>query len=232
LLIYLGKKMAERDSSGYMTAKQATPKQATPKQATPTQVVGSAIPKPGRKATPLGSATPKEQDAKKPATFTNDANEVLGLMITLVCTYLPESGGEANKTVRPGTMEMVLALHHAMEAVKAVAAQLATEAPEINYANIIAELEELIVDMLHDDQGCIYLNNACRYAFNTFVRTETGPPGYVQPMFNVIEENIGKRTHDDEQLGKDHKKKQYEFIRTVFTYIAPRILEVMKSVSQ
>jgi hypothetical protein len=214
--------MAERDSSGSMTAKQTTPEQTTP-----AQVVGSAIPKPWAPSTPLGTATPKPIGKQPTPLDSPTSTDYIEELIKAVRKYMPRIGGETNETVGPGTNAMFLAFYHAMTAVEAVAAQPDLEAQEINYAKITAELATLINAMLHDDRGCVYLNNVCAFAFNMFVRSvycKIGP----QPMFKIIArpENV-ERPHREER-----EEKQYECIRTVFTYIAPHILKDMKSVSQ
>jgi len=249
LLIYLGKKMAERDSSGSTTVKQATSGQATPQQATSgqatpqqaTQVVGSAIPKrkvprltPPGTAAPLGTATPKKQAEETSVTSEKHVEAKFASPIDFderlfkaVLEFILNTGGETHNTVSPGTMKMALVLQLAMVAVTAVAAQPASEATEINYVEITAKLAALINAMLRDDRCCVYLNNACAFAFNTFVRLVKHEIED-QRIFEIIEnpENV------ERPRSGECKEKQYNCIRTVFTYIAPFILKNMKSVSQ
>ncbi len=235
-----GSAIPKQATSGQATPQQATSGQATPQQAT--QAVGTAIPKrkvqrlpPPGTAVPLGSATPKKQAEETSATSEEQVKAKFAIPIDFneglfkaVRGFIPKTDGTAYETVSLGTARTALALQLAMAAVTAAAAQPASEAPEINYVEITAKLAALINVMFRDDQCCVYLNNVCAFAFNKFVRLVKHEIED-QRIFEIIEhpENV-ERPRGNEWC----KEKQCDYIRTVFTYIAPLILKNMKSVSQ
>ena len=219
--------MAERDSSG----------STTPKQATTAQVVGLAVRKPRQKSTiPFGSATLKQdkQHAQVVQTLTPSNASPVSL-IDAVCLYFPQYQGEVTKKAGPGTGQKFAALTIAMNAVNE-AIQATRPEPEatesISTDVIITKLNKLIDDMLVTNHGSEYLNDICKFAFNRFVILETRNCGYFQPKFEIIAENIRKCPTCDNPPGETLEEQQREFIRLVFTYLAPHIFKAIKSTSQ